>query len=173
MSNTPGAVDEGTATIALYLMISAIRYLSLSERRLRELKWKPSISGKAHDLTGRTLAILGLGGIGLRFAEMTRGFPMRVIYHNRNKVADAPEWCEYFENIDEMLAQADVLSVHVPLNDNTVGLVGDKIFNALKPGAVIVNTARGKVIDEEALIRALESGHVSNPISTGLKGGCS
>jgi glyoxylate reductase len=160
MSNTPGAVDEGTATIALYLMISAIRHLSYSERNLRELKWKPKIAGKAHDLTGRTLAILGLGGIGLRFAEMTRGFPMRIIYHNRRKVADAPEWCEYIENVDDMLAQADVLSVHVPLNENTVGLVNDKMFKALKPGAVIINTARGKVIDEDALIRALESGTV-------------
>lgn len=87
---------------------------------------------------------------------------MRVIYHSRRKVADAPAYCEYFENVDEMLRQTDVLSVHVPLRQETVALVGEKMIRTLKPGAIIINTARGKVIDEEALIRALEDGHVSH-----------
>ena len=88
---------------------------------------------------------------------------MRVIYHNRGAVPHAPSWCEYFplERLDEMLAQADVLSVHVPLNKSTEGLVGEKMIRTLKKGTIIINTARGKVIDEEALIRALEDGHVS------------
>lgn len=85
---------------------------------------------------------------------------MRVIYHSRNKNKDAPAYCEYFANVEEMLRQADVLSVHVPLRAETVGLVGEKWIRTLKKGAVIINTARGKVIDEEALIRALEDGHV-------------
>lgn len=80
-------------------------------------------------------------------------------------MADAPAYCEYFENVEEMLGQADVLSIHVPLRAETVGLVGEKLIRALKPGAVIINTARGKVIDEEAMIAALEDGHVS-PSST-------
>lgn len=112
-------------------------------------------------MSGRTLAILGLGGIGSRLAELVQSFPMRVIYHSRTKVADAPAYCEYFDNVDEMLKQTDVLSVHVPLRQETVGLVGEKMIRTLKPGAIIINTARGKVIDEEALIRALEDGHVS------------
>lgn len=115
----------------------------------------------SHDLEGRTLAILGLGGIGRRLAELVQSFPMRVIYHSRRQVADAPSYCEYFSNVEEMLAQADVLSVHVPLRKETEGLVGEKWIRALKPGAAIINTARGKVIDEEALIRALKDGHVS------------
>lgn len=86
---------------------------------------------------------------------------MRVIYHSRRKVVDAPAYCEYFENVEEMLAQADVLSIHVPLRAETVGLVGEKMIRALKPGAIIINTARGKVIDENAMIAALEDGHVS------------
>jgi phosphoglycerate dehydrogenase-like enzyme len=86
---------------------------------------------------------------------------MRVIYHSRNRNAKAPSYCEYFENVEEMLAQTDVLSVHVPLRPDTVGLVGEKWIRALKPKSIIINTARGKVIDEEALIRALEDGHVS------------
>lgn len=161
MSNTPGAVDDATATTALYLLLSAIRQYSISERSLRELKWKPSgLAVKSHDLTGRTLAILGLGGIGLRFAELVRAFPMRVIYHSRNRYGPAPVWCEYFPNVEEMLAQADVLSVHVPLRADTVGLVGEKWIRKLKKGAIIINTARGKIIDEDAMIRALEDGHV-------------
>ncbi|KIK69048.1 hypothetical protein GYMLUDRAFT_213990 [Collybiopsis luxurians FD-317 M1] len=163
VSNTPGAVDDATATTALYLLISTFRNYAISERSLRELKWKPSgLSQRSHDLTGHTLAILGLGGIGLRLAELVHAFPMRIIYHSRHKVADAPEWCEYFENVEEMLSQADVLSVSVPLRPDTVGLVGEKWIRALKKGAIIINTARGKVIDEEAMIRALEDGHLAS-----------
>ncbi|KAG6889925.1 hypothetical protein C0992_003520 [Termitomyces sp. T32_za158] len=163
LSNTPGAVDDATATTALYLLISTLRQYSISERSLRAEQWKPSgLSSKAHDLTGRTLAILGLGGIGLRFAELAHAFPMRIIYHSRHRVQNAPEWCEYFENVDEMLAQADVLSVHVPLRSDTVGLVGERMIRALKPGAIIINTARGKVIDEQAMIGALEDGHLAS-----------
>ncbi|KAG5647111.1 hypothetical protein DXG03_001482 [Asterophora parasitica] len=162
LSNTPGAVDDATATTALYLLISTLRQYAIAERSLRAGQWKPTgLSTKTHDITGRTLAILGLGGIGLRFAELARAFPMRIIYHSRRKVEDAPEWAEYFENVEEMLAQTDVLSLHVPLRAETVGLVGEKWIRALKPGAIIINTARGKVIDEEAMIRALEDGHVS------------
>ncbi|KAJ3833920.1 hypothetical protein EV361DRAFT_890973 [Lentinula raphanica] len=163
VSNTPGAVDDASATTALYLLISTFRNYAISERSLRELKWKPNgLAKRSHDLTGHTLAILGLGGIGLRLAELAHAFPMRIIYHSRRKVADAPVWCEYFEDVEQMLAQADVLSVHVPLNPNTVGLVGEKWIRALKKGAIIINTARGKVIDEEAMIRALEDGHLAS-----------
>ncbi|KIK09206.1 hypothetical protein K443DRAFT_671690 [Laccaria amethystina LaAM-08-1] len=162
LSNTPGAVDDATATTALYLIISTLRQFAVAERSLRALKWKPSgLNTKAHDVSGRTLAILGLGGIGSRLAELVQSFPMRVIYHSRRKVADAPAYCEYFEDVDEMLKQTDVLSVHVPLRKETVGLVGEQMIRTLKPGAIIINTARGKVIDEEALIRALEDGHLS------------
>ncbi|GJE91394.1 D-mandelate dehydrogenase-like dehydrogenase [Phanerochaete sordida] len=163
VSNTPGAVDDATATTALYLMISALRQFSKAERNVRSGLWKAGLhSGNAHDATGRTVAILGLGGIGLRFAELAHAFPMRVVYHNRRPHAHAPAWCEYFpaERLDEMLAQADVLSVHVPLRRETEGLVGEGMIRKLRKGAVIVNTARGKVIDEAAMIRALEDGHL-------------
>lgn len=163
VSNTPGAVDDATATTALYLMISALRQFSKAERDVRAGLWKSQLrSGNAHDATGRTLAILGLGGIGMRLAELAHAFPMRIVYHNRRKVANAPEWCEYFpaERLDEMLGLADVLSVHVPLRKETEGLVGEEMIRKLKKGAIIVNTARGKVIDEAAMIRALEDGHL-------------
>lgn len=167
VSNTPGAVDDATATTALYLMVSALRQFSKAERDVRAGLWKSQLrSGNAHDATGRTLAILGLGGIGMRLAELAHAFPMRIVYHNRRRLEHAPEWCEYFgaDRLDEMLGLADVLSVHVPLRKETEGLVGETMMRKLKKGAIIVNTARGKVIDEEAMIRALEDGHVSSQV---------
>lgn len=145
-------------------MISAFRHFSLGERSLRVGRWSNDISPSlTHDLTEKTLAILGLGGIGFRLAELARAFPMRVVYHSRRRVEGAPDWCEYFgqERLDEFLALADVLSVHVPLRPDTEGLVGEEMIRKLKRGAILINTARGKVIDEAALIRALEDGHVS------------
>jgi len=164
VSNTPIAVDDATATTALYLMISALRHFSKGERSLRAGHWKNDISAsQTHDLTGKTLAILGLGGIGFRLAELAHAFPMRIIYHSRRKVEDAPDWCEYFEQerMDEFLSLADVLSVHAPLRPDTEHLVDEGMIRKLNKGAVLVNTARGKVVDEAALIRALEDGHVS------------
>ncbi|KAI0783053.1 D-isomer specific 2-hydroxyacid dehydrogenase [Abortiporus biennis] len=165
VSNTPGAVDDATATTALYLLISTLRQFSWAERSARSGTWKNPLSSRnAHDLTGHTLAILGLGGIGLRLAYLVHAFPMRVIYHNRNRVQDAPDWIEFYEGkdgLDRLLKEADVLSVHVPLRDDTEGMVGEEMIRKLRKGAVIINTARGKVIDEEALIRALEDGHLA------------
>ena len=161
MSNTPGAVDEATATTALYLVISTLRQFSLGERSLRSNTWKSPIDpGGTHDLSARTLGILGLGGIGMNLATLAHAFQMRIIYHSRSKNRNAPEWCQYYANLEDMLKETDVLSVHVPLRKDTENLVGEKEIRALKKGSVIVNTARGKVIDEEAMIRALEDGHV-------------
>lgn len=160
VSNTPGAVDDGTATTALYLIISALRQFSRAEKNLHAGSWKQGLA-PAHDPSSRTLGILGLGGIGLRTAELCRGFPMRVVYHSRSPAANAPAWAEYYASMEEFLKETDVLSIHVPLKEETVGLVGEKEIRTLKKGSVVVNTARGKVIDEEALIRALKDGHVS------------
>jgi glyoxylate reductase len=145
----------------LYLLLATCRQYTQAECSLRELKWKPKgISSKTHDITGKTLAILGLGGIGMRLAVLAHAFPMRIVYHSRHKNDNAPEYCEYFEDVEAMLNQADVLSIHLPLRSETVGLVGEKWIRLLKPGAIIVNTARGKIINEEAMIRALRDGHV-------------
>ena len=164
VSHTPHAVDDATATTALYLLISALRGFSAAERSLRAGHWKAGHNaGAARDLTGRTLAILGLGGIGLRLAELAHAFPMRVLYHSRRPSPRAPAWCEYFDaaRLDEMLAQADALSVHVPYTAETRAIVDAQMIGKLKRGAVIINTARGQVVDEEAMMAALRDGHVS------------
>jgi glyoxylate reductase len=166
VSNTPGAVDDATATTALYLIISTLRQYSKAERNLRSGVWKSGLnSGRAFDITGKTLAILGMGGIGTRIAELARAFPMRVIYHNRRPAEGAPSWAEYYpkERFAEFLKEADVLAVSIPLRPETEGFVGEEMIRGLKKGAIIVNTARGKVIDEDATIRALEDDHVCPP----------
>ncbi|KIM81390.1 hypothetical protein PILCRDRAFT_821476 [Piloderma croceum F 1598] len=163
VSNTPGAVDEATATTALYLLISTLRQFSFGERSLRSNTWKSPIDpGCTHDLSARTLGILGLGGIGLHLANLAHAFPMRVIYHSRSRNHNAPEWCQYYAKMEDMLKESDVLSVHVPLRKDTESLVGEKEIRAMKKGSIIVNTARGKVIDEDAMIRALADGHLSS-----------
>lgn len=110
-----------------------------------------------------TLGILGMGGIGMHFATMAHALPVKkILYYNRAPKKDAPTWAEYVSTIDELLEKSDVLSVHCPLNEHTIGLVGEKQIRKLKKGSIIINTARGKVINEEALIKALDDGHVSS-----------
>jgi glyoxylate reductase len=160
VSNTPAAVDDATATTALYLLLATFRQFTLAEQSLRQHKWKPKgISSKTHDITGKTLAILGLGGIGMRFAVWHMHFRCASSTTRGAKIPMQSHF-EYFDDVEEMLRQADVLSIHVPLRPETVGLVGERWIRMLKPGAIIINTARGKIIDEEAMIRALEDGHV-------------
>ncbi|EPT00460.1 hypothetical protein FOMPIDRAFT_1049780 [Fomitopsis schrenkii] len=164
VSNTPGVANDATAVTALYLIISTLRRFSVAERQLRAGHFAASRTTLGRrDPTVRTLAILGMGGIGMRLAELVRSFPMRVVYHNRRPLAGAPEWCEYYgaDRLDEMLGMADVLSVHVPLRKDTEGLVDETMIRKLKKGAILINTARGKVVDEGAIISALEDGHLS------------
>ena len=161
VSNTPSVVNDATATTALYLLIATLRKFTFAEYSLRQLKWKPDgISNDSRDPTGKTLAILGLGGIGMRVATFANTLSMCITYHSRHENPDAPAYCKYFEDVEEMLRQADVLSIHVPLGPETVGLVSERWIRLLKPGAVIINTARGRIIDEKAMISALEDGHV-------------
>ncbi|KAH7906335.1 D-isomer specific 2-hydroxyacid dehydrogenase [Hygrophoropsis aurantiaca] len=167
VSYVPGVADDATATATLYLIISCLRNFSLAERSLRGHTWKAPVSARlhvSHDLTTRTLGIVGLGGIGLRLAHLARAFPMRVLYHSRSPrpSPEVPEWCTYVPVLKDLCAQADVLSLHVPFTQQTAGLIGEAEIRAMKPGSVLVNTARGKVVDEDAVIRALEDGHLSS-----------
>jgi len=104
-----------------------------------------------------------MGGIGSALARRLLAFDMKVIYYNRNPIKPAPDFpCTYVSNLDELLAQSDVVSLNLPLNEKTKGSFGKAQFEKMKKGSVLVNTARGAVVDEEALIAALESGHLSS-----------
>jgi glyoxylate reductase len=149
---------ETTADLAFALILSASRVLSDSERDLRKGNWKKwELDGYlGRDVHGATLGLIGYGRIGQAVARRAEGFSMRVIHHDL-----APTGLPgYVADLDELLRQADIVSLHVPLTPETHHLVDARRLAIMKPTAVLVNTARGPVVDEEALGAALESGRL-------------
>lgn len=164
VSSTPRAVDDATADIAIFLMLGALRQVHAPYTALRAGQWKGrSAPQLGHDPRGKTLAILGMGGIGRAVALRARAFGMRVVYHNRRRLADPAleDGAAYAPTLDALLAQADVLSLNLALNAQTRHIVGAAELARCKRGVVVVNTARGALIDEAALAAALEEGHVA------------
>ncbi|KAI1821628.1 putative hydroxyisocaproate dehydrogenase [Xylaria intraflava] len=160
VSNTPIAVDDATADVGIFLMLGAFRMAHFSITSLRAGKWIGD-TPRGHDPKGKTLAILGMGGIGRAMAHRARAFGMRIIYHNRRPLDPALAQDAEYVSFDELLARADVLSLNLALNPSTRHIIGAAELARAKPGVVVVNTARGALIDEAALAAALESGHVS------------
>ncbi|KAL8694249.1 MAG: hypothetical protein Q9218_001075 [Villophora microphyllina] len=161
VSNTPGAVDASTANTAIYLLLGALRRAHIPAIALRQGQWRGSMA-LGHDPEGKMLGILGMGGIGSAFALRAAPFDLKMQYHNRNPVvhpSSNPTNARYV-SFEELLRTSDVISIHLPLNGSTEGIIGRKEFEMMKDGVVIVNTARGKIIDEEALVEALEEGKV-------------
>lgn len=167
VSNTPNVVNAATADTTLLLLLAALRRARIPQAAVLEGKWsEPGFSlPLGRDPAGLTLGIIGLGGIGAAVARRAAAFDMTVQYHNRKPAADdmlkaAGVDVTYVPTLAELLATSDVVSVHVPLSDATHHLVGAAEFAQMKPGVVFVNTARGPVVDEAALVDALESGYV-------------
>lgn len=170
VSNTPGAVDDSTATTALYLMISAMRNFSSAEANARAGQFKTGVL-TGHDPEGKVLGIVGMGGIGRALARRAIGFSMKILYHNRhpleksqlvtgNPPFDLSPFVTYVNSLDSLLSQSDVVSLNLPLNAETAGSFGAREFNLMKPSAILVNTARGAIVDEESLLAALDSGRL-------------
>ncbi|KAI1139368.1 D-isomer specific 2-hydroxyacid dehydrogenase [Hypoxylon sp. FL0543] len=160
VSSTPGAVDDATADVGILLMLGALRYAHEPLIALREGRWK----GRArlgHDPRGKTLGILGMGGIGRAMAHRARSFGMEIIYHNRRRLDPSLEKGAKYVSFDELLAQSDVLSLNLALNASTRHIISAPELAKTKKGVVIVNTARGALINEADLVAALESGQVS------------
>jgi glyoxylate reductase len=152
--NTPGVLDEATADLAFALVLAAARLLSDAEADLRAGRWPGwGISQYlGQDVHGATLGLVGYGRIASAVARRASGFDMRVIHHARR-----PTGVEgYVEDLDALVAEADVISLHVPLSVQTRHLVDARRLALMKPTAVLVNTSRGPVVDEEALAEALE-----------------
>lgn len=127
---------------------------------LRAGKWIGD-TPRGHDPKGKILGILGMGGIGRATAKRARSFGMRIIYHNRNRLPPHLEDDAEYVSFDDLLARSDVLSLNLALNASTRHIIGEKELAKTKKGVVVVNTARGALIDENALAEALEKGHVS------------
>jgi len=162
--NTPGAVTEATADIAVMLMLMAARRASQGEALLRSgnwAGWHPSQLLGLH-VSGKTLGVIGMGRIGKAIARRCRhGFGMDVVFHNRSRVTDPELDASQLNSAQDVAARADVLVVAVPGGAATHHLINAEIFNAMPAHAVIVNISRGDVIDETALIAALQTGQIA------------
>ncbi|KAL6872400.1 hypothetical protein HDV57DRAFT_262186 [Trichoderma longibrachiatum] len=163
VSNTPTAVDDATADVTIWLLLGALRNLPIGIHALRAGKWRgnpPPALG--HDPQGKILGILGMGGIGRNVAAKARAFGMRIRYHNRSRLSPELEDGAEYVDFETLLRESDVLSLNLPLNPKTRHSIAAPQFALMKPGIVIVNTARGAVMDEAALVDALASGQVSS-----------
>ncbi len=159
VTNTPGVLTETTADLAFALILAAARRVTEAERYLRQGQWKtwsPMLLTGV-DVHGATLGIVGLGRIGEAVARRARGFSMRVLYANRSARPDVEAALGIERRgLDELLKSSDFVSIHVPLNDSTRHLIGERELNLMKPMAVLVNTSRGPVVNERDLYRALK-----------------
>jgi glyoxylate reductase len=157
VSNTPDVLSAATAEIAWVLLMAAARRVGEAERDLRAERWEGwgPLQYLGRDVVGKTLGIIGAGRIGGRVAKMASGFDMRVIYHNRNRSEEMEQLGARLVGLEELLREADFVSVHVPLTAETRHLIGAAQLGMMKRTAVLVNTARGPVVDEAALVEAL------------------
>ncbi len=173
VSNTPGVLTEATADLAWALLLAVARGLLSADRIVRQGKfhgWGP-MDYLGMDLCGSTLGILGMGRIGQAVARRAPGFGMRVLYTNLSgrDVSLKPWTLSGAEQdagpsrvpLDTLLRESDVLSIHVPLSDTTNRLIGAEELARMKPTSVLINTARGKVVDETALVEALGNGTIA------------
>ncbi|MEO9607486.1 2-hydroxyacid dehydrogenase [Sulfitobacter pontiacus] len=163
VTNTPDVLSDATAELAMMLMLGAARNAVAGDRTVRSGTWdfwSPAfLVGK--QLTGARLGIVGMGGVGRAFARKARGFDMEIHYHNRSRLSPEDEaGAIYHETLESLLAVSDFLSLHCPATPETVGLMNADRLAQLPKGAVLVNTARGNLIDEAALVDALDAGHI-------------
>jgi glyoxylate reductase len=163
VTNTPGVLDAATADLAFALILVARRRVVAGDRLVRAGTWSGSWSEGflGREVTGATLGIVGLGRIGSALARRARGFDMRVLYTQRTRVDT--ELAE-FRVLDDLMRESDVVSIHAPRTADTEGMIDARRLALLRDGATLVNTARGEIVDEAALVREL----LSERISAGL-----
>lgn len=162
VTNTPDVVTEATAELAFGLLLAVTRRIAEADSILKSkapFRWGP-MQLLGVELTGKTLGIIGFGRIGQAVARRAKAFGMNVIYYQRtprDKSIDSSERC-YYQPLEALLKQADIVSIHVPMTEETYHLIGEEQLSLMKRGAYLINTARGPVVDEEALVKALKNG---------------
>ncbi len=166
LSNTPGAVTDDTADMTLALILAVTRRMPEGLAAMQAGKWDgwSPMAFLGGRLAGRRLGILGMGRIGQAVARRARAFGCQVHYHNRKRLRadiEADLEATYWESLDQMVARMDILSVNCPHTPSTFHLLNARRLKLLKPTAVIVNTSRGEVIDENALTRGLRNGEIA------------
>ncbi len=164
VTNTPDVLSDATAELAMLLMLGAARHAVAGDRIVRTGNWdswSPAFMvGK--QVTGARVGIVGMGRVGRAFAAKARGFDMEVHYFNRSALPDdQAQGAVYHDTVESLLGVADFLSLHCPATPETNDLMNSERFALLPEGAVVVNTARGALVDEDALMAALDNGHVA------------
>ncbi len=159
VSNTPGVLTDSTAEMAWALLFSAARQIVKGDKFTRDGKfkgWAPMLM-LGQDISNKTLGIIGTGRIGTAFAMKSKGFNMKILYVNTkpNKILEKELGAQKVE-LEELLRKSDFVSIHVPLSPSTRHLIGEKQLKTMKETAILINTSRGPVVDEKALVRALK-----------------
>jgi lactate dehydrogenase-like 2-hydroxyacid dehydrogenase len=164
VTNTPDVLSDATAEIAILLMLGAARRAGEGERLVRAGEWKswsPAFM-VGTQVTAKTFGIVGMGRVGQVTARRARGFDMKLRYHNRRRLPESEEQgAVYHESLEDMLGHCDVLSLHCPATAETKGLLNAERIAGLPDGAIVVNTARGALVDDDALIDALKRGKLA------------
>lgn len=158
ISNTGGYCDDAVAELAVGLAIDCLRNISACDKAVKGRGGKAGLQGQ--ELAGKTVGIIGTGAIGCRTAEIFKAFRVNLIGFNRSEKPRAKELGIELLPLDEVMKRADIISIHTPLTDETKGLIGEKEIGLMKKGAILINTARGPVIDTEALAKALKAGKI-------------
>lgn len=159
VANTPGVLSAATADLTFALILAVRRRVVEGDARVRRGEWRGSWADGflAEELTGSTLGIIGLGRIGQAVARRAQGFELRVLYAQRTRAeTDLGE----FRELDELLAESDIVTIHAPLTPETRGLLDARRLALMRDGAAVVNTARGEIVDESALAAELVSGRL-------------
>ena len=166
VTNTPGVFTDDTADLAMAAIIGVPRRIREGTGLVRRGEWTgwAPTGMLGRKLGDKVLGILGMGRIGQAVGHRARAFGLEVAYYNRRRLPDAVEkmlGARYVETVDALVEQADILTIHSPLTDETKGLIDERRINMMKPGSSIVNTARAEIIDQEAMIAALQSGQLA------------
>ena len=166
VSNTPDVLTDDTADMTMALIVGVPRRLVEGARMIREDRftgWTPTHM-LGHRLAGKRLGIIGMGRIGTAVARRARGFGMTVHYHNRRRLQpelEAEVEATYWESLDQMLARMDIVTIHCPHTPATFHLLSERRLKLLKPSSYVINTARGEIVDEKALIKLLQDGKIA------------
>jgi phosphoglycerate dehydrogenase-like enzyme len=155
---TPGLLNEAVADCAFALLLGIARRIHTGHLAMMANQWK---QGWGHDVFGKTLGLVGCGRIGQAMAKRGRGFEMRLLGYDLNPTPEAIGLGIEFVSLDELLAQSDFVSLHAAVTPQSRGMMGEAQFRRMKPTAYLVNTARGALVDESALVRALNEGWIA------------
>lgn len=165
ITNTPGVLDDTTADLTFALLLALSRRLDDATKYLHDGKWQKFNLNLLFgvDVHHKTLGIIGMGRIGQAVARRARGFSMRIIYSQRHRLSPEveTELGASFVEFEELLKQSDFITLHCPSNKETFRLLGERQFNLMKPSCQLINAARGSVIDEQALLKALTDGRIA------------